>query len=226
MKQPKWIGTCCLTVVLSMAGGVAWTAQQDQQQNLPSSAEYNSYQTAHDEKDAQAKIKLLDDFVVKYPDSVLALYVYQDYYLAYFSVKNFPQVAAYADKLLALGDKADVYSRLLAVETREIAYSVGCGDGAFQTPAASVKARDAAVQGLQMLNQWQQPANLTSEQFAAAKTIFGIILKSAAVGAESRLKGETVVCYQARPDPWPDPGRFDRIIDQLLSEQRQAPRVQ
>ncbi len=42
MKQPKWIGACCLNVVLSMAGSVAWTAQQDQQQKLPSSAEYNS----------------------------------------------------------------------------------------------------------------------------------------------------------------------------------------
>jgi TonB family protein len=30
MKQRKWIGTGCLTIVLSMAGGMAWAAPQDQ----------------------------------------------------------------------------------------------------------------------------------------------------------------------------------------------------
>jgi hypothetical protein len=222
MIQCRWIGTGCQLVVLSISGGIAWAAPQDQQQNSPSSAEYNAYQSAHDEKDAQAKIKLLDDFTVKFPNSVLALYVYQDYYVAYFSAKNYSQSADYADKLLALGDKADVYSRMLALETREIAYSIGCGDSAFRTPEASLKARDAATQGQQLLNQWQKPTNLTSEQFAAAKTSFGIILNSVAADAESRLKGDPSVCYQA---PRPDPGRFDRIIDQILSEQRQAPRV-
>lgn len=223
MKQPKWIGTGSVAVMVLIAGSMIWAAApQDQPQTPLASAEYSAYQTAHDEKDAQAKIKLLDDFTVKYPDSALALYVYQDYYVAYFSVKNYAQAAAYADKLLELGDKADLDSRMLAVLTREVAYSAGCGDRTFHAPDASVKARNAATQGLQMLNEWQEPANLSSEQFAAAKTAYGIILNSVARDAESRLKGETVICYM---DHDPDPGRFDRMIDEILSEQRQAPRV-
>jgi len=221
MKADKWIRAGCLGVVLSMAGGPAWTVPQEQQ-NPPSSAERITYQTARDEKDAQAKIKLLDDFAARYPESTLAPSIYQDYYGAYFSLNNYPQAATYADKFLALGDKADFDSRMLALETREIAYSVGRCDSAFQTPEASAKARDAATQGLQMLDQWQKPANLTGEQFAAAKASFGIILHSAAADAESRLKGDAVVCYQA---PQHDPGRLDRMIDEILSERRQTPRV-
>jgi hypothetical protein len=204
MKQHKWISTGCITVALLMIVSIAWAAPQDQQQNSTSSAEYTAYQTAHDEKDPQSKIKLLDDFAIKYPDSVLALYVYQDYYLAYFLLKNYPQAAIYADKLLALGDKADVSSRLLALETREIAYSIGCDESAFQTPEAAVRARDAAMQGLKMLDQWQQPGNLTNEQFSAWKTSLRIILNSVAADAESRLKGSRFVCTTK-----PDPGGFD-----------------
>ena len=222
MNQHKWVGTVCLSAVLFTAGCIAWAAQQDQQQGSTSSAEYSAYQNAHEEKDAQSKIKLLDDFAMKYPDSFLALYEYQDYYVAYFSVGNYPQAAAYADRLLALGEKADVNSRMLALETREMAYSIGCGDSAFQTPEASIKAKDAATQGLYMLNQWQKPENLTNEQFAAEKTSLGIILNSVAADADSRLKGDAVVCYQP---PSHDPGRLDRMIDQILAEQRQAPRV-
>lgn len=222
MNHEKWFGIGRLTTVLLMAGCVALAAQQSQQQDSTSSSEYSAYQNAHDEKDPQSKIKLLNEFAVKYPDSVLALYEYQDYYVAYFSVRNYPQAAAYADRLLALGEKADVNSRMLALETREIAYSIDCGDSAFQTPEASVKAKDAAAQGLQMLDQWQKPENLTDEQFAAEKTSLEIILNSVAADADSRLNGDSVVCYQP---PSSDPGRLGRMIDQILSEQRQAPRV-
>jgi hypothetical protein len=222
MIRHKRIGIGCLIAVLLTAGRIAWAAHPNQQQGSTSSAEYSAYENAHDGKDAESRIKLLDDFAIKYPNSVLALYEYQDYYVAYFSVGNYPQAAAYADRLLALGEKADINSRMLALETREMAYSIGCGDNAFQTPEASIKAKDAATQGLQMLNQWQKPENLTNEQFAAEKASLGIILNSVASDADARLKGDALVCYHPTS---PDPGRFDRMIEQILSEQRHAPRV-
>jgi hypothetical protein len=43
-------------------------------------AEYNSYQAAAAEKNPAAQIKLLDDFVAKYPASALLNYIYPLYY--------------------------------------------------------------------------------------------------------------------------------------------------
>jgi hypothetical protein len=223
MKRRKSIVSGSLGIVLAMAVGTAWTVPQDQQPS-PSYAlaEHDAYQAAHDEKDAPAKIKRLDEFAVKYPDSALMVDIYQDYYLTYFSMMNYVQSVTYADKFLSFGDKLELDSRMLALETRAVAYSMGC-DSAFQTPEASVKARDAATQGLQMLSQWKRPESLTDEKFAAAKVSFGMIFNSVAGIAESRLKGDNVVCMP--PPPPPDPGRFDRIINDILSEQRQSPPV-
>src|SRR5271167_3978778 len=74
-------------------------------------AEYNAYQAAAAEKDPAAQIKLLDDFVSKYPNSALLNYIYPLYYKNYGAQKNFPKTIEYADKLLALGDKASPAER-------------------------------------------------------------------------------------------------------------------
>src|SRR5258708_8198551 len=70
-------------------------------------AEYNAYQAAAAEKNPQQQIKCLDDFVAKYPNSALLVYIYPLYYNAYSQLKNWPKVIEYADKLLALQDKAE-----------------------------------------------------------------------------------------------------------------------
>jgi hypothetical protein len=185
MRQRKLINTG-LAVAFLLAGAAAWAVPQNQPQS-PTPAEQNAYQAAHNESDAQAKIKLLDDFTAQYPDSPLLPEAYTDYYLAYFSLKNYPETIAYADKLVALGDKVDAGSRILALVSREIAYSEDCADSALQTPAALAKTKEAAAQGLQLLSQWQKPVNpptnaavnvnmsngttgdLTDEQFALEK---------------------------------------------------------
>src|SRR5271169_5116764 len=74
-------------------------------------AEFNAYQAAAAEKDPAAQIKLLDDFVSKYPNSALLNYIYPLYYKNYGAQKNFPKTIEYADKLLALGDKASPAER-------------------------------------------------------------------------------------------------------------------
>ena len=43
-------------------------------------------------------MKLLDDFVMKYPMSALLPYVYRDYYLAYYASKNYAKAIDYVDK--------------------------------------------------------------------------------------------------------------------------------
>jgi hypothetical protein len=107
MKWRKSIVSSFLGTVLAMAVGTAWAVPQDQQ------AERDAYQAAHDEKDPQAKIKQLDEFTAKYPDSALMADVYQDYYLTYFSMMKYVQSVTYADKFLSFGDKRGPGSRML-----------------------------------------------------------------------------------------------------------------
>ena len=74
--------------------------------------EYNALQAAQAEKDMAARIKELDDFVAKFPASTLMQYIYQLYYQTYYQMKNYPKAVEYTDKLLALGDKADLPIRV------------------------------------------------------------------------------------------------------------------
>lgn len=226
MTRHKLIAIACLGVlVLCTAARTARTAPQERQQNQPAtSAEYAAYRAAHNENVAPTKIKLLDDFAAQYPDSALLPEVYRDYYLTYFSTGNYPQVIDYVDKLVALGDRVDVDSRILALVSREVAYSASCSDPGLRTPQAYAKARDAGRQGLQMFGQWQKPENVTEEQFAAEKRSFAIIFRDVAAMAESGLTGSAVNCSVPAREPY-DRRNFDRMIDDIKEQQRQSPRV-
>jgi len=233
MRQHKLAAIACLWVLVVC--GTARTLPHDQELNqLDTSPENDAYQAAHNESNAQTKIKLLDNFAAKYPDSALLPQIYRDYYLTYFTSGNYPHVIDYADKLVALGDKLDVDSRMLALVSREVAYSASCSDPALRTPEAYAKARDAGREGLQMLGQWQKPGNLTDEQFAAEKKSFQIILNDVAGMAESGLAGSAVNCMVSTPAPnrTSSPARtpydrsnFDRMINDIKEQERQSPRV-
>jgi hypothetical protein len=224
-------------VGLLIVCGTSGTASQDQQQTQPDTlVEYNAYQAAHNESDAQAKIKLLDELAAKYPDlpllpSALLQQIYSDYYQAYFSTENYPKVIEYADKLVALGDTVDIDSRMLALVSREVSYSAGCSDPGLRTPEAYMKARDAGRQGLEILGQWQRPENVTFEQFDAEKKSFRIILNGVTDMAESGLEGHAVNCAAPMPvaaaaPRTPYDGRnFDRMINDIKDQERQSPRV-
>ena len=218
-----------------MASGVALAVSQNQPQKPSYTlAEYNAFRLVSAENNPRARIKLLDDFTAKFPQSGLMAFVYQDYSLTSFGLKNYPETVIYADKLLALGDDGllalgdlDLPSvRLKVFMLRAEAYSMGCDDGAFQTPEASASAKDAAVQGLVLLNQLEKPSpDMTDEGFSAVKANFEKIFASAKGIAESRLNGDPAVCVSLPPPP-PQEGRgvrFDRIIQDLLNEQKQTP---
>src|SRR5262249_49370951 len=108
-----------LCLVLGSAAGVSGQAAaggQDQGAGKQpyTMAEYNSYKACADDKVPASQIKCLDDFVSKYPNSALLIYVYPLYYQAYGAQKNYAKVIEYADKLIALGDKIDAPTRLQA----------------------------------------------------------------------------------------------------------------
>jgi len=155
-------------------------------------AEYNAYQACAGEKVPAAQIKCLDDFVSKYPNSTLLVYVYPLYYNDYMQLKNPQKVIEYADKLVALGDKAEAGVRYQALYARALAYaSLNSTD-----PAQATKAREAALLGLKTLDEIKKPDNISAEdwpkQLQQPKILFNytagnasMIVKDYAAAAES-----------------------------------------
>lgn len=157
-------------------------AQGDQQSSktpytLP---EYNAFQSAAGQTDPQAKIQALDDFVNKFPNSALMPLVYQQYYGAYNQTKNYPKLIEYSDKFLAVPDdkyllipgmtKEQLTSgRFQALYFRAVAFSQSFNDKDPNAQQELSDARKYALQGLQVLNDIQKPANMTDEQFAQQK---------------------------------------------------------
>ena len=124
-------------------------------------AEYNAYQACAGEKVPAAQVKCLDDFVSKYPNSTLLVYVYPLYYRYYTQAKNPQKVIEYADKLVALGDKAEPGIRYEALYARALAYTtLNTTD-----PAQATKAREAALLGLKTLEEIKKPDNIAAEDW-------------------------------------------------------------
>ena len=135
-------------------------------------AEYNAYQAAAAERNPAQQIKLLDDFVSKYPNSALLIYIYPLYYNAYSQLKNWAKVTEYADKLLALGEKVEPPIRYQAYYARAFAYSnlpqpKGEPDAAAKEQGA--KARESAKAGLKTLNELKKPDSMSEDDFNKQK---------------------------------------------------------
>jgi tetratricopeptide (TPR) repeat protein len=147
-------------VLGSTPAAKAQAAAQDTGKQAYTVPEYNAYQAAAAEKNPAQQIKLLDDFVSKYPNSALLVYVYPLYYQAYGALKNYPKVIEYADKLLALGDKTDAPVRYQAYFARAFAYT-NLPPAQQQDKDLATKAREAAASGLKTLGDVKKPDNIT-----------------------------------------------------------------
>src|SRR5450631_2660817 len=137
-------------------------------------AEYNSYQAAAAEKNPAQQVKSLDDFVSKYPNSALLIYIYPLYYQAYSQLKNYPKVIENADKLVAMNEKADAGARYQALYARAFAYNAIVADPAqaktgAADPALAKSAQAAAAAGLKVLDEVKKPDSMTDDAFAAQK---------------------------------------------------------
>jgi len=126
-------------------------------------AEYNAYQAACSEKSPQQQIALLNDFVAKYPNSALLNYVYLCYLRNYYAAKNHPKVIEWADKLLALGDKADANQRYEAYYARAFAFNNLPANTVTKDQA--VKAREEGLAGLKALADVKKPETMPQEDF-------------------------------------------------------------
>ena len=168
------VAALCLTIGSAFNAHAKAPAGQDaagakQQYTM---AEYNAYQAAQAERNPTQQIKLLDDFVSKYPNSALLVYVYPLYYNAYSQLKNWPKVMEYADKLLALGEKSDPPTRYSAYYARAFAYTntpqpKGEPDATAKDQAA--KACESAKAGLKTLNELKKPDAMSEDDFNKQK---------------------------------------------------------
>ena len=191
-----WLGAALLCGAAPRA-----SAQDDQQSSktpytLP---EYNAYQAAAGQTDPQAKIQALDDFVTKFPNSSLLPLVYQQYFTAYNQLKNYPKLIEYADKFVAVPD--DKYlaipgmskerlmgDRVQALYFRAVAFNQSFNEKDPNAADELAKARQSAIDGLNLLGQIPKPANMTDDQFTQQKKPFVILFNYTAGSAAYRAK--------------------------------------
>jgi hypothetical protein len=185
----KWIVMGAGLLMIALGAGKIWAAPQDQAKPAYTLAEYNAYKAADGEQNPQQKVAKLDEFVKQYPASTLLPYIYRDYYLTDYGLKNFAGSIEYADRMIALGDKVDTQGRLEAAATRAQAFYQGASsDKSLQTADAQGKARDAAVQGLKTLDDWKKPDQMTADQYEAQKKSFKFLFNSIAAMTSMSLK--------------------------------------
>ena len=151
----------CITVTPLMAQDAPAGAAAQPKYTM---AEYNAYQAAAAAKGPD-QIKLLDDFVAKYPSSALLNYIYALYYKNYGAQKNYPKTIEYCDKLIALGDKATVTEKYDAYSVRAYAYDNTPNPDA----ATSNAAHDAAIAGAKIVDSVPKPEGADDVKFAEQK---------------------------------------------------------
>jgi hypothetical protein len=148
-------------------------------------AEYNAYTAAKAETNPAQQIKLLDDFVSKYPNSALLIYVYPLYMQSYGQLKDYAKVITYADKLAGLGEKVDAATRFNAYYTHAIAYStlLGADKTAAKDTALAKASQDAVTTALKTLDDVKKPDGVADDAWATQTKTFRMTLNS--IGAQA-----------------------------------------
>jgi tetratricopeptide (TPR) repeat protein len=177
-----------LSVMAQAPAGGAQDAGQGKQPYTM--AEYNAYQAAAAEKNPAQQIKLLDDFVSKYPNSALLIYVYPLYVQAYGQLKNYQKVIEYSDKVIGLQDKVDAGVQYQALYAHCFAYNaLSTAQPAWGADPANAKpSREAAVTGLKALDAVKKPDNMTDDAFATQKKQIQIYFNGTAAQASVNVK--------------------------------------
>lgn len=184
----KRTSTTGLLLLLMCGSSAAQTQTPSQNKSVPqtyTTAEYNAYQAAAAEKDPARLVILVDDFLSRYPESPLLVYVYPLCSAGYGQLKNYPKVFECADKLVVqLGDKADVAARYAALYTAATAYNKM--DSSDSVLAA--RARKMALTGVELLRSLRRPDLLDERGFEEEKKRAAIYLQATAGRAAIEMK--------------------------------------
>lgn len=180
----KWVAAhgiffLLLAMICFSSRPAAAQSQQQEQKPAYTIAEYNAFQAARGEKDPQARLRLLDDFVAKFPNSTLMQYIDRLYIETYGQQKNYPKVIEYADKLLAMGDKLPVEDRINFTYTRSATFQAIFNPKDPNAKEELESARQAADLGLKLLAEWKKPEALTEDKYNEAKKAAATAFNSA-----------------------------------------------
>jgi tetratricopeptide (TPR) repeat protein len=157
-------------------------------------AEYNAYKACEGEANAASKIRCLDDFVGKYPNSALLNFVYIQYSQAYSQQKNYPKMMETADKLAALGDKIDALTRFQAHFSHAVTYYQMLADpankdkGLDKDAALAKAAQAAATEALKILPDVKKPEGVADDAWNKQKTTWQITGNDIAAQAAMNAK--------------------------------------
>src|SRR5438445_1295023 len=217
------VAALCLVLTSMRALAQAPAAGQDAAAKGPkyTQAEYNAEQACAAEKVPAAVIKCADDFVVKYPNSDLLVYIYPLYYQAYSAQKNYSKMIEIADKLAALGDNIDALTRFNAYYTHATAYYAMVSDAkegpnASKDAALAKAAGDAAAAALKTFEEVKKPDNVTDDAWAKQKTVSQLTLNGIAAQAAMNAKdcSSAVKWYKAALALNPDDLTFNYKLGQ------------
>jgi len=109
-------------------------------------------------------------------------YIYQMYYQTYYQLKNYAKAIEFTDKLVALGDKADLANRVSAIQARAQLFSLIPKPDNDQL----TKERDAALLGIKLYPDLKKPpdSKVTDDQIKQGVAF----LEQAAATASFQLK--------------------------------------
>ena len=155
--------------------------------------EYNAEQACANDKNPTSQVKCLDDFVSKYPNSNLLIYVYPMYYQAYYQLKNWPKVIENADKVVSLGEKVGANDRYNALYVRAFAYN-------SLSPAEQTAQAKTAITGasaaLKLQPDLKKPDQIDEKAFEEEKKKGAIVLNGTAAQAAFLTKDyPTAITY-------------------------------
>jgi tetratricopeptide (TPR) repeat protein len=189
----KYLNRIVIAVAaLSVVPLSVWASPQAAQQaKAPSYTmpEYNQFTSCQSEKDPTSKTKCLDTFVGQFPNSTLMQYVDEIYYQTYYQLKDYKKAIEYADKLVALGDKADLARRVQAIQARVQLFPYAYNAQSPDLQDQLTKQRDASLQGAKLLQQYKTSpgSKLTDDQYKKYLAVF----YAAAGYADLQLKDNT-----------------------------------
>jgi hypothetical protein len=168
-------------------------------------AEYNAYKACEGEANPAQKVKCLDDFVSKYPNSGLLNFVYQKYEEGYGQLKNYAKVIENADKLAAMGSKIEPGVLFNAYYTHCAAYNALISDPgpegkkAATDPTLAKAAQAAAAAALKSLDDVKKPDEVTVDGWKDQVAKFKIFLNG--VAAQSAMTAKdcsgAITAYKA-----------------------------
>jgi hypothetical protein len=159
------------------------------------------------ENDPEKQIAQLDEFVAKHPMSDLLVYVYPLYCEAYGKLENSPMVMEYAEKTLALGSKATVNDRYVALHAWTAAYNSLNSDDV----ALAAKAITRSNEGIEVVSKMEIPQSqcVDANTFELKKQLATIYFHATAGAAAMKLKnygaasGSLKAILRLQDEPFP-----------------------